>query len=283
MLTSFYLYILVYYRRRQWHPTPVFLPGEPHGQRSLVGCSPWGRKESDMTERLHFHFSLSCIGEGNGNPLQCSCLENPRDIGASWAAVYRVAQSHTQLKWLSSSSLLHLQLFPFHLIIVDTKVKTYDNYVCCTRQWKDESVSKLSLLSDFTCPNSSKKKKKKVFFAPLHLWSTVTVAHLSPLLTFPPRSQLVLTGFSFWAAGKQLSMLHPLLPPPQRTHRLPPRLQVPRAAWYRDTREATKAWAGMLTPSPVPRPVAHADNSTRLAPVEVHYIHFQKQNLQIFK
>ena len=45
----------------------------------LVGCSPWGREESDRTERLHFHFSLSCIGEGNGNPLQCSCLENPRD------------------------------------------------------------------------------------------------------------------------------------------------------------------------------------------------------------
>ena len=69
------------YRRRQWHPTPVLLPGESHGQRSLVGCSPWGQDESDMTEWLHFHFSLSCIGEGNGNPLQCSCLENPRDSG----------------------------------------------------------------------------------------------------------------------------------------------------------------------------------------------------------
>ena len=53
-----------------------------HGRRSLVGCSPWGHKESETTERLHFHFSLSCIGEGNGNPLQCSCLENPRDGGA---------------------------------------------------------------------------------------------------------------------------------------------------------------------------------------------------------
>ena len=67
------------YRRRQWHPTPVLLPGKSHGWRSLVGCSPWGRWGSDMTERLHFHFSLSCIEEGNGNPLQCSCLENPRD------------------------------------------------------------------------------------------------------------------------------------------------------------------------------------------------------------
>ena len=63
----------------------------------------WGHKESDTTERLHFHFSLSCIGEGNGDPLQCSCLENPRDGGARWAAVYGVAQSRTQLKRLSSS------------------------------------------------------------------------------------------------------------------------------------------------------------------------------------
>ena len=91
-------------RRRQWHPTPVLLPGKSHGQRSLVGCSPWGHKESDTTERLHFHFSLSCTGEGNGNPLQCSCLENPRDRGAWWAAVFGVAQSQTRLKRLSSSS-----------------------------------------------------------------------------------------------------------------------------------------------------------------------------------
>ena len=91
-------------RRRQWHPTPVLLPGKSHGQRSLVGCSPWGRWESGTTERLHFHFSLSCIGEGNGNPLQCSCLENPRDGGAWQAAVYGVAQSRTRLTRLSSSS-----------------------------------------------------------------------------------------------------------------------------------------------------------------------------------
>ena len=92
------------FRRRQWQPTPVLLPGEFHGWRSLVGYSLWGPEESDMTERLHFHFSLSCIGEGNGNPLQCSCLENPRDGGAWWAAVYGVTQSRTRLTWLSSSS-----------------------------------------------------------------------------------------------------------------------------------------------------------------------------------
>ena len=87
------------YNISRWHPTPVLLPGKSHGQRGLVGCSPWGLEESERTERLHFHFSLSCIGEGNGNPLQCSCLENPRDGGA-----YGVAQSWTRLKQLSSSS-----------------------------------------------------------------------------------------------------------------------------------------------------------------------------------
>ena len=96
--------VYIYIWRRQWQPTPVLLPGKSHGQRSLVGCSPWGLEESDMTERLHFHFSLSCIVERNGNPLQCSCLENPRDGGAWWAAVYGVAQSPTRLKRLSSSS-----------------------------------------------------------------------------------------------------------------------------------------------------------------------------------
>ena len=88
---------------RQWYPTLVLLPGKSHGQRRLVGCSLGGHEESDMTEQLHFHFSLSCIGEGNGNPLQCSCLENPRDGGAWWAALYGVAQSQTRLKWLRSS------------------------------------------------------------------------------------------------------------------------------------------------------------------------------------
>ena len=101
-------YILVNYTaiiwRRQWHPIPIILPGKSHGWRTLVDCSPWGREESDTTERLPFHFSLSPIGEGNGNPLQCSCLENPRDGGAWWAAVYGVAQSWTRLKWLNSSS-----------------------------------------------------------------------------------------------------------------------------------------------------------------------------------
>ena len=80
-------------RRRRWHPTPVLLPGESDGWRSLVGCSPWGPEESETTEWLPFHFS--CIGEGNGNPRQWSCLENPRDGGVWWAAI---CGSRTQLK-----------------------------------------------------------------------------------------------------------------------------------------------------------------------------------------
>ena len=85
-------------------PTPVLLPGKSHWRRSLVGCSPRSHEELNTNERLQFHFSPSCIGEGNGNPLQCSCLENPRYGGAWWAAVYGAAQSRTRLKQLSSSS-----------------------------------------------------------------------------------------------------------------------------------------------------------------------------------
>ena len=100
-----------------------FLPGKSHGWRSLVGCSPWGRSESDTTEQLHFHFSLSCIGEGNGNPLQCSSLENPRDGGAWWAAISGVAQSWTWLKRLSSSSIyiyIYIYIFPYSYIWMKT-------------------------------------------------------------------------------------------------------------------------------------------------------------------
>ena len=114
-----------FFQRWQWHPTPVLLPGKSHGRRSLVGCSPWGRWGSDTTERLHFHFSLSRIGEGSGNPLQCSCLENPRDGGAWWAAVYGIAQSRIRLKWLSSSrgfftSLDAVSFFPLNCRMSDT-------------------------------------------------------------------------------------------------------------------------------------------------------------------
>ena len=111
--------------RRQWHPTPVLLPGKSHAWSSLLGCSPWGLEESDTTERLPFHFSFSCIGEGNGNPLQCSCLESPRDGGAWWAAIYGVAQSRTWLKRLSSSSSSRLCLL-LCILIVHCKIDFYE-------------------------------------------------------------------------------------------------------------------------------------------------------------
>ena len=104
--------------RRQWHPTPVLLPGKSHGQRSLVGSSPWGREELDTTEWLHFQFSLSCIREGNGNPLQCSCLENPRDGGAWWAAVHGVTKSWTQLSDFT---------FSFHFHALEKEMATHSS------------------------------------------------------------------------------------------------------------------------------------------------------------
>ena len=113
--TKWISHTYTYIWRRQWHPALVLSPEESHGRRGLVGCSPWGLEESDTTERLHFDFSLSCTGEGNGNPLQCSCLENPRDGGAWWAAIYGVAQSRTRLRWLSSSrsSSIHISPLPW--------------------------------------------------------------------------------------------------------------------------------------------------------------------------
>ena len=79
LASSFFNGVSAMVQRTQWQPTPVLLTGKSHGRRSLVACSPWGHKELDTYERLHFHVSLSCIGEGNGNPFQCPCLENPRD------------------------------------------------------------------------------------------------------------------------------------------------------------------------------------------------------------
>ena len=122
-----------------WHPTPVLLPGKSHGQRRLVGCSPWGCEELDTTERLHFRFSLSCTGEGNGNPLQCSCLENPRDRGAWWAAVYGVTQSRTRLKRLSSSSSM------VHICILVTEMKHFNVFV-------SHLCFLFSEISGFFCP-----------------------------------------------------------------------------------------------------------------------------------
>ena len=94
-----------------------------------------------MTERLHFHFSLSCIGEGNGNPLQCSCLENPRDGGDWWAAVYGVAQSRTRLKRLSSSSSLAIMNNAFMNMGVQISLldPAFNSFGCILRSGIDGS------------------------------------------------------------------------------------------------------------------------------------------------
>ena len=109
----------------------------------LVGCSPWGRQEWDMTEWLPFHFSLSCIGEGNGNPLQCSCLENPRDGGAWWAAVCGVTQSWTRMKWLSSSSSSNSHK--------DKHVNVLDNVYTCVHVVCERKKRKSWYLYIFMC------------------------------------------------------------------------------------------------------------------------------------
>ena len=99
--------IYCYYWGRRWHPTPVLLLENPMDGGAwctvVHGVARSRTQLSDFT--FNFHFPLSCIGEGNGNPLQCSCLENPRDRGAWWAADYWVTQSRTRLTWLSSSSI----------------------------------------------------------------------------------------------------------------------------------------------------------------------------------
>ena len=151
---------------------PVLLPGKSHGRRSLVGCSPWGCEASDMTELLHFHFSRLCIGEGNGNPLQCSCLENPRD---------GVAQSQTQLKWLSSSSSIY-KITWYHLY-VESK-KNYTNELMYKTTKKDPQIlkangnqrrnvtrkDKLSLGLTYGCWRAGNKKD---------IWLTSNLVHNS--------------------------------------------------------------------------------------------------------
>ena len=93
------------YQRRQWHPTPLLLPRKSHGRRSLVGCGPWGCEESDATEWLHFHFSLSCMHwRRKWQPTPVFLSGESQERGAWWAAIYGVSQSWTCLKRLGGSS-----------------------------------------------------------------------------------------------------------------------------------------------------------------------------------
>ena len=113
---------LDYVHLGQWHSTPVLLPGKSHGWRSLVGVHGVAKSRTRLSD-FTFTFSLSCIGEGNGNPLQCSCLENPRDGGAWWADVYGITHSRSRLKWLSRTNLrlnwsLHSFWVPISLFLL---------------------------------------------------------------------------------------------------------------------------------------------------------------------
>ena len=128
------------FEKKQWQPTPVLLPGKSHGRRRLVGCSPWGLWGLDTNEWLHFHFSLACIGEGNGNPLQCSCLENPGDRGAWWASVYGVTHSQTRLKWFSRSSSSRVICIPSNQEYILPMRLTYDNIVDVDLDYPDWGI-----------------------------------------------------------------------------------------------------------------------------------------------
>ena len=101
-----------------------------------MGCSPWDREESDTAERLHFHFSLSCIGEGNGNPLQYSCLENPTDGGAWKAAIHGVTKSRTQLSDFT---------FTFHFHALGKEMATHSNVLAWRIPGRAESGGLLSM------------------------------------------------------------------------------------------------------------------------------------------
>ena len=151
------------------------MPGKSHGQRGLVGYSPWGRKESDTTERLHFHFSLSCIGEGNGNPLQCSCLESPRDGRASWAAIYGVAQSRTRLKRLSSSRDESLSSTQPSLAL--TWREGLGKSLYSLVEWKS-SFSTKSLLGEGSSGETG--KSTVIVFSVVFGWNTVFLGCLFP-------------------------------------------------------------------------------------------------------
>ena len=143
-----------FFWRRQWHPTPVLLPGKSHGWRSLVGCSPWSREESGTTEQLHFCFSLSCIGEGNGNPLQCSCLENPRDSGLLSMGSHRVGHDWSDLAAVAAICSKEIESIKKNLLV--KRSPEPDSFTKVLYSLKEEYWSFLLLPQN--------KRKKEYFF-----------------------------------------------------------------------------------------------------------------------
>ena len=170
----FFLIILFDLPEKAMVPHSSTLAWKIPWQRSLVGCCPWGHREPDMTEQLHFHLSLSCIGEGNGTPLQCSCLENPRDWGAWWAALYGVSQSQTWLKRLSSSSSSSLTLTEAPVSI---KISSFTN--------ENYDVASLSISFQVTQIWSNSQHFSKICAPPAtHMRACCMLSHFSCVWLF---------------------------------------------------------------------------------------------------
>ena len=162
--------------------------------RLFVTPQTWGRQESDTTEQLHFHFSLSCIGEGNGNPLQCSCLENPRDRGAWWAAFSGVAQSWTRLKRLRSSSRPFCDHSPFKCLLA-LKADHLQAATCFTEQhgWAWLEVRNGGQILNSKAPTTFLQRNSSVFHKTLWKWLSRWLQFISlefSLLFFTFYSQL---------------------------------------------------------------------------------------------
>ena len=138
MCSSYCVRLMTSTRRRHWHPTSVFLPGKSHGWRSLVGCNPWGHKESDTTEQLHFHFSLSCIAEENGNPLQCSCLEKSHGQRSLVGCSPWVSKSWTRLSDFT---------FTFHFHALQKEMATHSSALAWRIPGTEEPGGLLSMES----------------------------------------------------------------------------------------------------------------------------------------
>ena len=147
--------VLKVHRRRQWHPTPVLLSGKPHGRRSLVGCSPWGREESDTTERLHFHFSLSLFTfmhwRRTWQPTPVLLPGESQGRGSLVAAVYGVAQSRTRLKRFSSSNSSIMGLCCPHTYIYHTAAEFYQVYLVGATWCQNDDPEEINTLNNQSC------------------------------------------------------------------------------------------------------------------------------------
>ena len=145
--------------KRQWQPTPALLPGKSHGQRSLVGCSPRGCKESDTTEWVDFHFSLSCVGEGNGNPMHTKTgtwmfIAILFVIATNWKPAWKSTNS-----WMDKQSVVHLHSG------IPLSIKKWINYQYTTN-WMDLKVIMLSEISQ--------NKQEHIY---LHLYKILEIAN----------------------------------------------------------------------------------------------------------